>query len=97
MCVKYYFNHISYLLVVGQQQRQAYHAGSSSRCTYNDLPTPSGNWQTHYDAQQRKYNLNLALGVGAFIGTVLIGKALGMYEFYGEFPARPATIDNYKE
>jgi len=80
---------------VGQRYASYGHHGVKS--TYNDLPSPAGSWQTHYDAQQRKYNLQLILGIVTFAGTIIFGKAVGFLEFYNDYPARPATIENYKD
>ncbi|XP_076250400.1 cytochrome c oxidase subunit 7B [Rhynchophorus ferrugineus] len=72
------------------------HGHHVAHSTYNDLPSPSGNWKTHYDAMQRKYNAQLALGVAAFAGTLLFGKAAGYFEFYNDYPEKPAVIESYK-
>ncbi|XP_044259673.1 uncharacterized protein LOC123008116 [Tribolium madens] len=64
--------------------------------TINDLPSPQGNWKTHYDAKQRKYNAQLAVGIGAVVGTLIFGKAAGLLEFYDDIPDRPADIPSYK-
>lgn len=90
----YLFIKTNLYLTVGR--RYASH-GAVARSTYNDLPSPSGSWQTNYDAQQRKYNAQLALGIGVFVGTLLFGKAAGFFEFYNDYPERPAVIDNYKD
>ncbi|XP_060523517.1 uncharacterized protein LOC132700315 [Cylas formicarius] len=67
-----------------------------AKTTYNDLPSPSGSWQTNYDALQRSYNARLAIGIGLLGGTIVFGKAAGFFEFYNDYPERPATIENYK-
>lgn len=81
-------------IITRNAHHEAHHPGPLS--TYNDLPTPSGSWQTHYDAKQRKYNGQLALGIGAIVGTLIFGKAVGFLEFYDDIPARPAEIKSYK-
>lgn len=45
---------------------------------------------------QRKYNAQLALGLAAFGGTLLFGKAAGFFEFYNDYPEKPAVIESYK-
>ncbi|XP_023018230.2 cytochrome c oxidase subunit 7B [Leptinotarsa decemlineata] len=67
-----------------------------AQSSYNDLPQPQGNWKTHYDANQRKYNAHLALGIGVFVGSILFGKVAGFWEFYNDIPEQPAKIDSYK-
>lgn len=64
--------------------------------TYNDLPQPQGSWKTHHDANQRKYNAQLAFGIGFFVVTILVGKSAGWLYFYGDIPKTPAKIDSYK-
>lgn len=64
--------------------------------TYNDLPQPQGSWKTHYDAKQRKYNAQLAFGIGFFAVTLIIGKSAGFLEFYDDYPETAAKIDSYK-
>ncbi|XP_030753946.1 uncharacterized protein LOC115880799 [Sitophilus oryzae] len=76
--------------------RHASHAPAHPRSTYNDLPSPSGNWKTHNEAQQRKYNIQLAVGLSVFIGTLIFGKSVGYFEFYNDYPEKPAVIENYK-
>ncbi|KAJ8962232.1 hypothetical protein NQ318_018204 [Aromia moschata] len=79
-------------------RRNASHASheAAPQSTYNDLPQPQGSWKTHYDANQRKYNAHLVLGIGALVGTIVFGKAAGLLEFYNDIPEQPATIDSYK-
>ncbi|EEZ98048.1 hypothetical protein TcasGA2_TC000453 [Tribolium castaneum] len=83
-------------LVARNLGRRGAHHGSHPVATINDLPCPQGNWKTHYDAKQRKYNAQLAFGIGALIGTIIFGKAAGMLEFHGDIPDRPADIPSYK-
>ncbi|KAL1509009.1 hypothetical protein ABEB36_003817 [Hypothenemus hampei] len=84
-------------LVARQVSRRHAHHGHGSTTTINDLPSPSGSWQTNYDAMQRRYNTQLVLGVGTLVGTILFGKVAGFFEFYNDYPERPATIENYKD
>jgi hypothetical protein len=63
--------------------------------TLNDLPSPQGNWKTHNDARQRRYNAQLAIGAGVLVGTVLVGKAGGLLEFHNDMPV-PIDIPSYK-
>lgn len=76
--------------------RRSYHHHDGPITTINDLPSPQGNWKTHYDANQRKYNAQLAAGVGLLIGSLIFGKAAGFLELYNDIPARPADIPSYK-
>ncbi|CAG9768663.1 unnamed protein product [Ceutorhynchus assimilis] len=76
-------------------QKRSYHS-SLTTSTYNDLPSPAGSWQTQFESQQRKYNTILAAGLAVFAGSLLVGKASGMFEFYNHYPDRPATIETYK-
>ncbi|CAH1176954.1 unnamed protein product [Phaedon cochleariae] len=84
--------------VIRQCTRRKVHYDQApvQQSTYNDLPQPRGSWKTHYDANQRKYNAHLALGVGVFIGSILFGKSVGYLEFYNDIPARPADIESYR-
>ncbi|KAG8224579.1 hypothetical protein J437_LFUL003098 [Ladona fulva] len=49
--------------------------------TYNDMPVPQGSWQAQYDANQRKYNMRLIFGVSFLVGTLIVSKASGLFEF----------------
>ena len=40
------------------------------RTTVSDMPIPAGAWRTHYNAQQTRWNRNLALNVGFFLFTI---------------------------
>lgn len=66
------------------------------RNTVNDLPSPSGSWATQYQANQRKYNAQLIGGIGFLTGTIVFGKAVGIFEFYNDIPDRPADIPSYR-
>ncbi|KZC04262.1 PREDICTED: uncharacterized protein LOC107187045 [Dufourea novaeangliae] len=44
----------------------------------DELPVPYGCWKESYDKANRKYNLQLAAGVGIFVATVAFGRATGM-------------------
>ncbi|XP_018573462.1 uncharacterized protein LOC108912645 [Anoplophora glabripennis] len=80
--------------IVGK--RNAHDAHAPVQSTYNDLPQPQGSWKTQYDANQRKYMAHLAIGIGAFVGTLIFGKAAGLLETYSDIPQRPAVIDSYQ-
>ncbi|CAH0552965.1 unnamed protein product [Brassicogethes aeneus] len=82
--------------IINQVGRRNASYGSHVHSTYNDLPQPQGSWQTQYDANQRKYNGHLAMGVAALVGTLVFGKAAGFFEFYDDIPQHPAKIDSYK-
>ncbi|KAG5890881.1 hypothetical protein JTB14_002823 [Gonioctena quinquepunctata] len=76
-------------------RRNAHHAGPV-QSTYNDLPQPQGNWKTHFDANQRKYNAHLVLGIATFVGSIFFGKAAGLWDFHNDIPEHPAVIESYK-
>lgn len=80
-------------------RRYAHHGHGSVKpiATYNDLPSPQGSWQTQYDANQRKYNGHLALGVGFLAATLLFGQVAGFFELNWSIPEKPAVIDSYRE
>ncbi|KAJ8981839.1 hypothetical protein NQ317_001802 [Molorchus minor] len=80
----------------GRRQAHGEAHASAAQTTLNDLSQPQGSWKTHYDANQRKYNAQLVIGVGALIGTIVFGKAAGLLNFYNDIPETPATIDSYK-
>lgn len=63
----------------------------------NDLPQPCGNWQTNYDAKQRKYNAQLAIGFGFLIGTILVGSSSGLFFFNAQIPDAPAVKNDYSK
>ncbi|XP_019873680.1 uncharacterized protein LOC109601833 [Aethina tumida] len=82
---------------VAKQVGRRNHGHVAPQSTYNDLPSPQGSWQTHYDANQKRYNGHLALGIATFVGTIVFGKAAGFFEFYDDIPERPAKIESYKK
>ncbi|XP_013787618.1 uncharacterized protein LOC106471557 [Limulus polyphemus] len=47
----------------------------------NDLPVPSGSWQEVYNKKQTKYNIQLLLGTGFFIGSVAYAMMSGDIDF----------------
>nr|BAN20422.1 unkown protein [Riptortus pedestris] len=59
------------------------------RNTMDDLPIPSGSWETHYKAQQAKYNMHLAFGVIFATVTIITAKASGLLNLYSSPPALP--------
>lgn len=79
------------------RKSSSYGHGHHQVTTYNDLPTPQGSWKTQYDSNQRSYNAHLAIGVGTLVGTLVFGKAAGYFEFYNDYPERPAVIESYKD
>lgn len=85
---------ISYFAVTRRSAHHDHHPAPVS--TYNDLPQPQGSWKTHHDAKQRKYNAQLAFGIGFFAATLIIGKSAGFLEFYDDYPETAAKIDSYK-
>ncbi|KAK9887563.1 hypothetical protein WA026_023369 [Henosepilachna vigintioctopunctata] len=72
------------------------YSSNSRMPTLNDLPQPKGDWQTNYDALNRRYTLHLLLGIGVLAGTIVFGKAAGFLNMYNDYPEKPAVIDNYK-
>ena len=46
------------------------HGHEVQRVSMNELPVPEGSWQNFYEAQQRKYNRHLILGISFFLFTV---------------------------
>ncbi|XP_014282664.1 uncharacterized protein COX7B [Halyomorpha halys] len=59
------------------------------RNTMDDLPIPSGSWETQYKANQTKYNMHLAIGV-IFTGVTLVtAKASGLFNLYMSPPPLP--------
>ena len=83
--------------LAARQVIRRYHGDSLPPTTYNDLPMPQGSWKTQYEANQRKYNGHLALGVAVLTGTIIFGRAAGLIELNWTIPETPAQIDSYKE
>lgn len=88
-----------FLSAIAVARRSAHHGHGPPKpvATYDDLPSPQGSWQTNYEANQRKYNGHLALGVGFLAGTILFGNIAGLFELNWSIPEKPAVIDSYKE
>ncbi|KAF2897000.1 hypothetical protein ILUMI_09172 [Ignelater luminosus] len=63
----------------------------------NDLPQPCGSWKTNHEAKQRKYNAQLAIGIGFLVATILFGKSSGLFFFNGEVPDAPAPKNDYSK
>ncbi|KAI7815127.1 Uncharacterized protein RDOM_000604 [Rhyzopertha dominica] len=86
-------------LAARQVSRRGYHHGHEVKPygTYDDLPSPQGSWQTQYDANQRRYNAHLALGIATLAGTILFGQVAGLWELNWAIPERPADIPNHKD
>lgn len=80
----------SVVLRTVSRRNASYGHGKAQVTTYNDLPTPQGSWQTKYDADQRKYNMHLILGVVFCTGTIVFGRAAGLLELHLSPPSRPA-------
>lgn len=72
------------------RRNASYGHGEHRITTLNELPSPQGSWQTHYDAQQRKYNAHLALGIATLVGTIIVARASGYLYFNYSPPSRPA-------
>ncbi|XP_078042605.1 cytochrome c oxidase subunit 7B [Augochlora pura] len=43
----------------------------------DELPVPQGCWKTANEKNQRRYNMQLAGSILAFIGTIAIGRSTG--------------------
>ena len=61
-----------------QQQVRRYHDGHFKPPTMDELPVPRGSWQSQYDANQRRYNTALLLGIGFTAVTLVVAKASGL-------------------
>ncbi|CAH0675723.1 unnamed protein product [Chilo suppressalis] len=75
-----------------QQTARRYHAGEGhfKPPTMDDLPVPRGSWQAQYDANQRRYNAALVLGIGFCAATIVVAKTSGLvYLNYSP----PASLD----
>lgn len=48
-----------------------YHHEGHKPTTMDDLPVPTGSWQAQHEANQKKFNLQLALGIGFAVATIL--------------------------
>ncbi|CAL8071556.1 unnamed protein product [Orchesella dallaii] len=57
--------------------------------TVNELPIPQGSWQAMHDANQRKYNIHLAIGVSFFLFTLTVLKTSGLVTLNTEYPELP--------
>lgn len=44
----------------------------------DEVPVPAGSWKEAYDKANQRYNLQLAVGIVAFIVTVAVGRYNGM-------------------
>lgn len=64
--------------------------------TMNDLPAPKGDWQAHYDQNQKKYNRDLILGTLALGATLAFGQYMGFHRLYNDIPELPAEVPNYR-
>lgn len=49
-----------------------YHDGHFKPPTMDELPVPRGSWQAQYDANQRRYNTALLLGIAFTTGTLFV-------------------------
>ncbi|KAL0276205.1 UNVERIFIED_CONTAM: hypothetical protein PYX00_003819 [Menopon gallinae] len=58
--------------------------------TFDEVPGPCGDWQQHYDQNQRKYNLVLLVGVGVFAITVAVAYSSGLFWCNFFPPEKPA-------
>ncbi|KAG6440889.1 hypothetical protein O3G_MSEX001524 [Manduca sexta] len=67
-----------------------YHDGHFKPPTMDDLPVPRGSWQAQYDANQRRYNTALFLGLAFATTTFIVAKSSGLlYLNYSP----PKTLD----
>ncbi|CAH2084342.1 unnamed protein product [Euphydryas editha] len=62
-----------------QRTVRRYHAGGDFKPpTMDELPVPQGSWQAQYDANQRRYNSILLLGIAFSVGSIIVAKASGL-------------------
>lgn len=52
------------------QTRNGSYIAHIKPATLNEMPVPAGSWAEHFNANQRKYNMHLALGIAAFAATI---------------------------
>lgn len=61
-----------------QQTVRRYHDNHFKPPTMDELPVPRGSWQAQYDANQRRYNTALVVGIGFTVATLITAKATGL-------------------
>ncbi|KAJ0183570.1 hypothetical protein K1T71_001546 [Dendrolimus kikuchii] len=61
-----------------QQTVRRYHNEHFKPPTMDELPVPRGSWQAQYDANQRRHNAALLLGVAFSAFTLVIAKTSGL-------------------
>ncbi|ODM98427.1 hypothetical protein Ocin01_08253 [Orchesella cincta] len=76
---------------VNQVRNSSYYKPAASWYppTLNELPIPQGSWQAAYDANQRKYNIHLAIGVSFFLFTLTVLRTSGLVTLNTEYPPLP--------
>jgi len=57
--------------------------------TLSELPVPQGSWQAAYDAQQKKFNLHLIVGVSFFLLTMTVLKTSDLIDLNRVVPPLP--------
>ncbi|CAB3246745.1 unnamed protein product [Arctia plantaginis] len=73
-----------------QQTVRRYHDNHFKPPTMDELPVPRGSWQAQHDANQRRYNTALLLGVVFSVGTLVVAKASGLV-YLNYYP--PKSLD----
>ncbi|XP_053628824.2 apoptosis-inducing factor 1, mitochondrial isoform X2 [Cherax quadricarinatus] len=61
---------------------RGYSNASKKPMTMNDLPQPQGSWAKRHERMQKKYNLQLAVGLGFAGFTLFAAKQSGLVNFY---------------
>ncbi|KAA2221032.1 hypothetical protein F0L46_25955, partial [Salinarimonas soli] len=62
-----------------QQTVHRYHGeGHFKPPTMDELPVPKGSWQSHHDANQRRFNAVLLFGIAFTAATFVVAKTSGL-------------------
>ncbi|XP_026319286.1 uncharacterized protein LOC113229822 [Hyposmocoma kahamanoa] len=64
--------------LVQQTVRRYGHDSHFKPATMDELPVPRGSWQAHYDANQRRFNTALIVGIAFTVGTFIVAKTSGL-------------------
>lgn len=65
--------------------------------TYNDVPSPEGDYKKCNATLQRIYTYHLLTGISTFAITMAFGLCTDMFYLNWTIPEKPADIENYKE